>query len=153
MRKQLTKAMAQYGDNERIRRMAGAFASTNTPEDDVTTANTRASVMVEQETGRRPWLQTDIEYSMIVLATEYMASAELMTRFKDKEKQIASNMSLAKDITSNIVAKRTSEGSKLDFKNVYSSQYKTRSLNPDRDILRTTKYARQHSSTIIGEPF
>ena len=144
--------MAQYGDDARIRRMSGAFASTNIPDADVTTANQRASTMVEQDTGRRPWINTDPEYDMIVLATEYLASAELMTRFKDKEGQIDTNNRLARAITAKVREMRTSIGTKPDFKNVFSTKYKTKNLNSEADIFRSTKYAKVGTSTLIGTP-
>jgi hypothetical protein len=145
--------MVSYGDDARIRRMSGAFASSNIPDEDVTTANQRASVMVEQATGRRPWSVGEPEYDMVQLATEYLASAELMTRFKDKEKQIETNYELAKMIMEKIVSMRTSESTKLEFGNVFYSDYKTRNMNPDADIFRSTKYAKTGGSTVVSEPF
>lgn len=139
----------QYGDDDRIRRMSGAFATSNIPEEDVTTANGRASTTVEQITGKRPWQVSDPEYDMIQLAVEYFASAELMSRFKDKQPQIDMNIKLANELLQRILDMRTADSSSLGYSNVFVSEYKTRNLNPEKDIFRSTKYAKVGDTQIF----
>lgn len=120
-----------YGDRGRLRKLSGGLTTSTLSDSDLDDIILYADNMVNAETGKNDWINTDTMWPLVQAASEFFGSSRIRDMFSDPDQVSNDHFQTALDICARIAK---SFGNTLSGVVIRSKGYQSYPLNRQGDI-------------------